>query len=102
MTAEAWAALLRGGTTLVLYMGLAALAQIVPRLGTLAPAEAIHVTAISQVSTRQQRCVTGRLNEIEARLAADPLAQPVVFVLGLNAVPLQGLAGFVGADVVER
>jgi len=102
VTAEAWAALLRGGTTLVLYMGLAALAQIVPRLAALAPAEAIHVTAISQVSTPQQRCVTGRLNEIEDRLAADPLAQPVVFVLGLNAVPLQGLAGLVGADVVER
>jgi uroporphyrin-III C-methyltransferase len=92
VTAEAWAALLRGGTTLVLYMGLAALAQIVPRLGALAPADAIHVTAVSQVSTPEQRHVTGRLSEIEALLAADPLAQPVVFLLGLNAVPIEGLA----------
>lgn len=86
-----WAALLRGGTTLVLYMGLTALARIAPLLRAALPGEAIHVTAVSQVSAPEQRQVAARLEDIEARLAADPLPHPVVFLLGRHAVPFDGL-----------
>jgi uroporphyrin-III C-methyltransferase len=88
---ESWAALLRGGTTLVLYMGLTALARIAPLLRAALPGEAIHVTAVSQVSAPEQRQVAARLEDIEARLAADPLPHPVVFLLGRHAVPFNGL-----------
>jgi uroporphyrin-III C-methyltransferase len=84
---DTWAALLREGGTLVLYMGLAALARIAPPLRAAVPAGAIHVTAISQASAPGQRQVTALLSDIEARLAADPLPQPVVFILGRHAIP---------------
>jgi siroheme synthase len=89
---DSWAALLHGGTTLVLYMGMSALARIAPPLCAALSGEAIHVTAVSQVSGENQRQVTAPLQDIEARLAADPLPQPVVFLLGRHAVPFDGLA----------
>jgi uroporphyrin-III C-methyltransferase len=92
VSVESWATLLRGGTTLVLYMGLTALARIAPLLCTALPGETIHVTAVSQVSGAQQRQVAAPLHDIEARLAADPLSQPVVFLLGRHAVPFDSVA----------
>ncbi|MGC4106886.1 MAG: uroporphyrinogen-III C-methyltransferase [Thermomicrobiales bacterium] len=89
---ESWATLLKGGTTLVLYMGLAALARIAPQLRAALPGETIHVTAVAQVSGPGQRQVTAPLHDIEARLTADPLPSPVVFLLGRHAVPFDGLA----------
>ncbi len=79
---ETWAALLGEGTTLVLYMGLKALAGLVPRLRAALPAAvAVEVTAVSQVSLPGQRQVTARLDAIEAVLAEARLEQPVVFII---------------------
>jgi uroporphyrin-III C-methyltransferase len=85
---EAWASLLRGGTTVVLYMGLRALAGIAPRLQAAVPADQIHVAAISKVSMPGQSVVYAPLSRIEAALAAHPLPTPVVFILGLSAQPI--------------
>ena len=85
---EAWASLLRGGSTVVLYMGLKALSRIAPRLQSAVPADEIHVSAISQVSSPQQQVVSAPLSRIEAELASHPLPMPVVFILGLCAQPL--------------
>jgi uroporphyrin-III C-methyltransferase len=85
---EAWASLLRGGTTLVLYMGLKALAHIAPRLQSAVPADEIHVSAISQVSAPGQLVVHAPLSRVEATLSERPLPLPVVFILGLHAQPL--------------
>ncbi len=81
---EAWAALLGEGTTLVLYMGLKALAGLVPRLRAALPAKvAVEITAVSQVSLPGQRQVTAPLDAIETVLAEARLEQPVVFIIAL-------------------
>jgi len=85
---EAWASLLRGGTTVVLYMGLKALSRIAPRLQAAVPADKIHVAAVSRVAAPDQRVVCAPLSRIEAELAAYPVPMPVVFILGLCPHPL--------------
>ena len=85
---EAWASLLRGGSTVVLYMGLKALAGITPRLLAELQGELIHVTAVSQVSSTSQQSLCAPLSLIEAALKAKPLPTPVVFILGQSARPL--------------
>lgn len=85
---EAWASLLRGGSTVVLYMGLKALTRIAPRLLAALPHEDIHVTAVSQVSAATQQTCCAPLREIEAALRQRPLPTPVVFILGQSARPL--------------
>ncbi|CAH2601105.1 Uroporphyrinogen-III methyltransferase [Rhodovastum atsumiense] len=77
-----WAGLLRGGTTLVLYMGLRALNALAPRLRVLLPDVGVEVTAVSQVSLPGQLRVSAPLGEIEDVLAKAALPQPVVFILG--------------------
>lgn len=86
---EAWASLLRGGTTLVLYMGLKALSLIAPRLREEVCADEIHVVAISRVGMPGQRWVHAPLCAIEAVLAtqAIPLPTPVVIIMGQGARP---------------
>lgn len=84
---EAWASLLAGGTTLVLYMGLKALHAIAPRLRQCLRGEDIRVLAVSQVSTPGQRSVSASLSCIESALESSALPMPVVFILGLQAKP---------------
>ena len=90
----AWAALLAGGTTLVLYMGLQALTVLAPRLrDALGDAETVEVTVVSQVSLPGQRQLTAPLATIEAALAEAGLEPPVVCILtpvpaaGQNSMP---------------
>ncbi len=77
-----WAALLTGGTTLVLYMGLRALSVLAPRLrAALAEGVAVDVTVVSRVSLPGQLQVTAPLAGIEAALAGAGLEPPVVCLL---------------------
>ena len=91
-----WAALLGGGTTLVLYMGLRALTGLAPRLReALADGVAVEVTVVSQVSLPGQRQVTAPLAAIEGVLAGAGLEPPVVCILtpgrpGLCPGPARG------------
>ena len=87
-----WAALLGGGTTLVLYMGLQALTALAPRLrATLADGVAVEVTVVSQVSLPGQRQVSAPLASIEAALAAANLPAPVVCILTPGETARPGL-----------
>ncbi len=76
-----WAALLRGGTTLVLYMGTRALAALAPGLRASLDGFAVEVTGVSQVSLPGQVCVTAGLAELETVLPGAGLVPPVVFIL---------------------
>ena len=77
-----WAALLGGGTTLVLYMGLRALAKLAPLLrAALGDGVAVEVAVVSQVSLPGQRQVVAPLAGIEAALADAALPAPVVCIL---------------------
>lgn len=85
---ESWAALLRGGSTLVLYMGLKALARIAPKLSVLVPTDQVHVSAVSGASLPHQHVVSGTLADIEGKLAAVDLPSPVLLLIGQHAVPM--------------
>jgi uroporphyrin-III C-methyltransferase len=81
-----WAALLGGGTTLVLYMGLRALSGLAPLLRAAlreggSEDVAVEVTVVSQVSLPGQRQITAPLAAIEAALAGAGLEPPVVCIL---------------------
>lgn len=89
---EALANMLRTGTTLVMYMGLSNMPQVVAKLQAAAGPEAVYVSAISQVSGPQQRLVTALLPDIEAALAQAALPMPVVFVIGKYACSLDEAA----------
>jgi uroporphyrin-III C-methyltransferase len=80
-----WAALLRAGSSVVLYMGLRALHDIAPKLRAALPGVAVEVTAVSRVSTPGQRSVTAPLAGVEAALEEAGLVPPVVFILAAPA-----------------
>lgn len=89
---DALANMLRTGTTLVMYMGLSNLAQVVAKLQAAAGSETVYVSAVSQVSGPRQRLVTAPLADIEETLAQAALPMPVVFVIGKYACSLDEIA----------
>lgn len=89
---DALANMLRTGATLVMYMGLSSMPQVLAKLQAAAGTEVVYVSAISQVSRPQQQLVTARLPDIEAALAAAALPMPVVFVIGKYACSLGEVA----------
>lgn len=77
-----WCALARSGTTLIVFMGLAALPRIAARL--LASGLAPHTPAavIERGTTHDQRTVRAPLGGIAARCAAAALEGPAIIVVG--------------------
>jgi uroporphyrin-III C-methyltransferase len=77
-----WAALARTGQPVVVYMGLAALAEIAAALmrGGLDPATPAAVVAAA--TTPAERVLVAELGSIAARAAAEGIAPPAVIVVG--------------------
>ena len=77
-----WTALVEGGTTLVVYMGLRRLAHIAARLIAAGMPPQTPVAAISRGTTPQQRQVIAPLAAIAGAVQAASLAAPVLIVVG--------------------
>ncbi|MBR0568649.1 uroporphyrinogen-III C-methyltransferase [Azoarcus sp. L1K30] len=77
-----WPALARSGTTLVIYMGLSRLLNIVARLiaGGLPPDT--PAAAIASGTLPAQRHVKGTLADLPARVCAEGLTSPAIIVVG--------------------
>lgn len=77
-----WAGLAQGGTTLVVYMGVAKLAQIQHGLLAGGMPAATPVAMIERASTPEQRQYSCRLDQLVAQAAACGLQSPAVLVIG--------------------
>lgn len=75
------AAMLYGGTTLVLYMGLSNLEVFVKKLRAVMGGMPVRVSAVSKVSQPGQRVVRAGLDRICEELAEARLEMPVVFII---------------------
>ncbi len=98
-----WAALAASGTTLVIYMGLGRLLNIVARLIAAGLAPDTPAAAIASGTLAAQRQVKARLADLPASVAAAELASPVIVVVGAvaafarAAVPGQPVVGGLAA-----
>ncbi|MBC9070502.1 uroporphyrinogen-III C-methyltransferase [Thauera sp. CAU 1555] len=77
-----WAALASTGTTLVIYMGLTRLLNIVARLIAAGLPPDTPAAAIASGTLAAQRQVKARLADLPARVMADGLASPAIIVVG--------------------
>lgn len=77
-----WQALVAGGTTLVIYMGMAHLPAIVSDLRAAGMAVDLPAAAIQQGTTTQQRQVISTLSELPAAVKQEGLQSPAIIVLG--------------------
>ncbi len=80
-----WAALARSGTTLVIYMGLAHLLNIVARLLVSGLPASTPAAAIASGTLPEQRQVVATLGELPARVAAEGLSSPALIIVGAVA-----------------
>ena len=85
---EGLANMLKTGTTLIMYMGLKNLKQVIVKLKEITGSEKLYISAISKVSHPDQRIVIGTLNDIEDRIEQQQLLMPVVFIVGKYAFPI--------------
>ncbi len=76
-----WAALAHSGTTLVIYMGLTRLLNIVARLIAAGLPPDTPAAAIASGTLAAQRQVKARLADLPARVMADGLASPAIIVV---------------------
>jgi uroporphyrin-III C-methyltransferase len=77
-----WEALGRSGTTLVVYMGLRRLEQIVSQLRTAGLSGATPACAIENGTLETQREIVSTLAELPAAAAQARLASPAIIVVG--------------------
>ena len=77
-----WKALANGGTTLVIYMGLANLAGIVSGLRSAGMAAAMPVAVVQNGTLPTQRSVVSELDHVVAAVAEVGLASPALVVVG--------------------
>lgn len=91
-----WAALARSGTTLVIYMGLARMLNIVARLIAAGLPATTPAAAIASGTLPGQRQVRATLAELPARVCAEGLSSPAIIVVG--EVAALGLLAASGAD----
>jgi uroporphyrin-III C-methyltransferase len=87
-----WAALVKSGLTLVIYMGVARCAELVAKLAAAGMAAEMPAAVVSAAHTPQQRHARCTLATLAATVAAERLASPAVLVLGTVAA--------LGADAV--
>jgi len=77
-----WKALAATGTTLVIYMGIARLAQICEHLLAAGLRADMAAAAIQHGTLPQQRSVTGTLAQLPALVAQERIASPAIVVIG--------------------
>lgn len=77
-----WQALVAGGTTLVIYMGMKYLSAIVTDLLEAGMASDLPAAAIQQGTTQQQRQVLSTLAALPAAVKQEGLESPAIIVLG--------------------
>jgi uroporphyrin-III C-methyltransferase len=77
-----WKALVAGGTTLVIYMGMKYLSAIVTDLLEAGMSSDIPAAAIQQGTTQHQRQVISTLAELPAAVKQEGLESPAIIVLG--------------------
>ena len=82
-----WAGLADRQTTLVVYMGAAAIGEIAARLMAQGLPAQLPVLAVASVTTLRERRVLTCLEDVAAEVAAQDLAGPVLFLIG-NVVSL--------------
>ena len=89
-----WSALARSGLTLVIYMGVSRLPEIVRALLAAGMSAHTPAAAISSAHTPQQRQVVCTLANLNERVHAGGLASPAVLIVGeVAALGQLGLAG---------
>ena len=84
---DALANMLKTGTTLVMYMGLKNVKQVIEKLKPVID-ETIYLSAISKVSQPEQQTLSGTIYEMEKKLQEERLPMPVVFIVGKHAFPV--------------
>lgn len=77
-----WTALTRPRQTVVVYMGLTALAALCTKLVEHGLAAATPVAVVQQGTSRDQRVVTGALADIAAKVAKAKLHAPTLTIVG--------------------
>jgi len=77
-----WAALVRSGTTLVIYMGLARLARIVEQLSAAGMPPTMPACVIQNGTLGSQREVIGTVASLSKDVAAKQVGSPAIIVIG--------------------
>ncbi|MEO8081536.1 MAG: uroporphyrinogen-III C-methyltransferase [Caldimonas sp.] len=77
-----WAGLARPRQTVVIYMGLGALAQICVRLVEHGVPGTMPAAVVQQGTTQEQRVVTGTLADLAERVEAAGLQSPCLIIVG--------------------
>ena len=77
-----WQALVRSGTTLVIYMGLARLAEIIVELRAAGMPSSTPACVIENGTMKTQRQLVGTLRSLCEDVAAAKLASPAIIVIG--------------------
>ncbi len=77
-----WQALARPRQTIVIYMGLAALAEICRQLIAHGLADSTPAAVVEQGTTMQQRVITGTLATLPAHAADNAVAPPGLIIVG--------------------
>lgn len=90
----AWEELPDGAETLVILMGMANLSKIVGELIKKNRPPSTPVAVISQGTSHRQRCVTGTLQDIIAKVESEKLQPPGVVVVGKVAQLREQLCWF--------
>ena len=95
-----WKSLADEATTLVVYMGVANIAEIALNLMREGLPGALPVLAVSKVTTPRETRLLSRLDRIGLDVAQDPLRAPVLFVIG-HVVSLCHAADALPVDLPE-
>jgi uroporphyrin-III C-methyltransferase/precorrin-2 dehydrogenase/sirohydrochlorin ferrochelatase len=77
-----WPALARGGHTIVVYMGLAALPRITEQLLEHGLAASVPVAVIEKGTTPDQRVIAGTLDDIADTVRGEHVAGPALTIIG--------------------
>tara|TARA_R110000787_G_scaffold181008_2_gene293056 strand:- start:5238 stop:6050 length:813 start_codon:yes stop_codon:yes gene_type:complete len=93
-----WDGLADPDTTLVIYMGVANMAQIAIRLITHGLPASTPAMAVSQGTTPRQQCLVSTLGEIANATADAALPSPVMFIVGR----VVGLNGDLGGELGDE
>ena len=94
-----WPALARPRQTVVIYMGLAALAEICRRLAAHGLPESTPAAVVEQGTTTHQRVVAGTLSTLPARAAESALQPPCLIIVGSVVSLREPLSWFVPETV---
>ncbi len=92
-----WAGLARPRQTVVIYMGLTALAQICSRLVEHGLPATHPAAVVQQGTTAAQRVVTGTLGDLAARVEAAGLESPALTIVG-EVVALRAMLDWYGVQ----